>query len=69
MIDFTKSTEQEREILLGREFRNICVIKSDGHSETHIVMNGESFCLLGSPVDCLMVFMAGIDKHKNTIGA
>ena len=59
MKDFTHASEDDKENLLGREFRNICVLKSDCHSETHIVLNGHVLRFFGNPIECLKVYLAG----------
>lgn len=61
-LDFTKATADEREQLVGREFRNIHVISqwfSDGLCHTEIIFNGERLTLIGDPVGCLKTHLGG----------
>ena len=59
MIDFTKKTEQEREMSLGRMFREIYVIKSDGFSKTLCIIEGNPIMLIGFPEDALKAYLGG----------
>lgn len=59
-IDFTKATADEKEQLIGREFRNIHVISqwfSSGVCFTEIVFNGERATLVGDPVGCFKTLL------------
>jgi hypothetical protein len=62
VINFTHSTPDEREQLLGSEFRNIHVIDActEGqHWVTKILWQGEVLVLVGGPVEGLRVHLAG----------
>ena len=61
-IDFTKATADEKEQLLGREFRNIHVISQwfhDGVCRTEILFNGDHLILIGDPTACLKTTLGG----------
>lgn len=63
MIDFTKTTPDEREALLGREFRNVLVLEAgagaDGSLLTRVLFDGQAVTLVGNPSDALRTYLAG----------
>jgi hypothetical protein len=64
MIDFDFATSDEKEQLLGREFREISVLSvsfAGPATKTKILLNGEVLVLVGDPVTALLTYLAGGD--------
>jgi hypothetical protein len=67
-IDMTHASPDDRELLLGRDFRNISVARAAFAPQqlTEIVLGGEAMTLAGDPTLALMTFLAGRGGHEAT---
>ena len=60
IFEFIGATPDDREATLGREFREIEVLRSDCCEFTVIVLEGRQIALLGDPVECLKTYLGGL---------
>lgn len=61
-VSLLLSTPDEREMLLGREFRDINVLSMEFPSAgivTKVVLEGRVVKLVGDPVSCLKTYLGG----------
>lgn len=77
MIDLSKATPDEKELVLGRAFRELHVqtftIENRGpgqpaHCVTKLVIDAEPVTLIGEPDGCLRVYLEGHpSNHRETV--
>jgi hypothetical protein len=70
MIDFTKATPDELELVLGREFRSALVLEAgadeSGQWMTRLMIDGQAVTLIGNPSDALRTYLAGQEPGRAT---
>jgi hypothetical protein len=61
-ISFKDASSADKAALLGPDFKNIVVVEADLSSSPQmvkIVLDGQTFTLIGDPVEALRTFLAG----------
>jgi hypothetical protein len=70
MINFTKATPDELELVLGREFRSALVLEAgadeSGQWMTRLMIDGQAVTLIGNPSDALRTYLAGQEPGRAT---